>query len=193
MEMARVAIVCHSYNNFFVLGSSPWGRDRSVGAEGVRRVWEDRRAAQQCGNSRCPAGKMYDLLKNHFTDLPVLFSEICKSAEVLEGDGKSLGSVRRWTYLMHDTSDELLEVIEKVVDVDDENRSLTLSAIGGDVLRTHKRFDVKVIVTPKGTGSSVKWHIIFEKVNEDDPHPDPYLELFNTTHERLELHYHKDE
>ncbi|KAK9115280.1 hypothetical protein Syun_022077 [Stephania yunnanensis] len=142
---------------------------------------------------RCPAGKMYDLLKNHFTDLPVLFNEICKSAEVLEGDGKSLGSVRRWTYLMHDTSDELLEVIEKVVDVDDENRSLTLSAIGGDVLRTHKRFDVKVIVTPKGTGSSVKWHIIFEKVNEDDPHPDPYLELFNTTHERLELHYHKDE
>ncbi|KAK9143495.1 hypothetical protein Syun_012895 [Stephania yunnanensis] len=50
MEMVRVAVVCHSCN-FFVLGWSPWQRDRSVGAEGVRRVWEDRRAAQQCENS----------------------------------------------------------------------------------------------------------------------------------------------
>ncbi|KAK9115290.1 hypothetical protein Syun_022087 [Stephania yunnanensis] len=142
---------------------------------------------------RCPADKMYDLLKNHITQLPVVFPDIYKSATVLAGDGKSLGSVRRWTYLIHHTSDELLEVIEKLIEVDDENMSLTVSAVGGDVLKMHKQFDVKVTITPKVDGSLVKWHVIFVKVNEDDPHPDPYLEIFDDIHKRFELHYHKDE
>ncbi|KAK9106083.1 hypothetical protein Scep_022927 [Stephania cephalantha] len=62
----------------------------------------------------CPADKMYDLLKNQLTQLPVIFPEIYKNAQVLEGDGKSLGSVRRWTYVIHHTSDEILEVDEKL-------------------------------------------------------------------------------
>ncbi|KAK9091605.1 hypothetical protein Sjap_024782 [Stephania japonica] len=137
----------------------------------------------------CPADKMYDLFKNHLTQLPTLFPEIFKSAEVLQGDGKSVGSVRHWTYLIHHSSDEVLEVTEKITEVDDENRSLTFSAMEGDVLKTYKRFHGKVTVTPKGTGSVVKWHIIFEKANEDDPHPDSYLEIVQGANKKFEQHH----
>ncbi|KAK9091629.1 hypothetical protein Sjap_024806 [Stephania japonica] len=141
---------------------------------------------------RCPADKMYDLLKNQLTQLPVIFPEIYKNAQVLEGDGKSLGSIRRWTYVIHHTSDEILVVDEKLTEVDDEKRALTLSVVGGDLLKTHKRFDVRVVVKPKGSGSVVKWHIIFEKVDENDPHPDPYLEIFDNIHKKFEQHFHKE-
>ncbi|KAK9115279.1 hypothetical protein Syun_022076 [Stephania yunnanensis] len=141
----------------------------------------------------CPADKMYDLFKNHLTQLPILFPEIFKSAEVLEGDGKSIGSVRHWTYLIHHTSDEVLEVTEKITEVDDENKSLTFSALEGDVLKTYKRFHGKVTVTPKGTGSLVKWHIIYDKENEDDPHPHPYLDIVQGLNKKFEQHHSNNE
>ncbi|KAK9106088.1 hypothetical protein Scep_022932 [Stephania cephalantha] len=138
----------------------------------------------------CPADKMYDLLKNQLTRLPVIFPEIYKNAQVLEGDGKSLGSVRRWTYVIR-MSTYLFWRWMRSDEVDDEKRAPTLSVVGGDLLKTHKRFDVRVVVNQKGTGSVVKWHIIFEKVDENDPHPDPYLEIFDNIHKKFEQHFHK--
>ncbi|KAK9106081.1 hypothetical protein Scep_022925 [Stephania cephalantha] len=123
------------------------------------------------------ADELYDLLKNHFTDLPTIF----------RNHQERRSTRMRWEERrQYHTSDELLEVTEKFVEVDDENRSLTFRAIGGDVLNTHKSMDGKVTVTPKATGSVVK------KKNEDDPHPDPYLELFASASKKFELHCNKE-
>ncbi|KAK9106085.1 hypothetical protein Scep_022929 [Stephania cephalantha] len=119
----------------------------------------------------CPADKMYDLLKNQLTRLPVIFPEIYKNAQIIL-------PMRFWRWMRSD-------------EVDDEKRAPTLSVVGGDLLKTHKRFDVRVVVNQKGTGSVVKWHIIFEKVDENDPHPDPYLEIFDNIHKKFEQHFHK--
>ncbi|KAK9091244.1 hypothetical protein Sjap_024421 [Stephania japonica] len=64
--------------------------------------------------------------------------EIYKSSKVLEGDGKTFGSVMQWVYVIDAKSDQYLEVKGKVTEVDDEKRSLTYTAVGGDVLKMHK-------------------------------------------------------
>ncbi|KAK9091608.1 hypothetical protein Sjap_024785 [Stephania japonica] len=135
---------------------------------------------------KCPANKLFDFIKNNFTMLPQIFPSVLKG-EVLEGDGNSLGSVNRWEYVLGvrraengANPDEILVVKEKLVEIDEKNMSFTREGIEGDVMKNYKRFDLKAIVIPKGTDdeSILKMSIIFEKFNENDPHPYPYLHFF---------------
>lgn len=69
-------------------------------------------------------------------------------------------------------------VKETVEEVDDQNKTIKFNCLEGEVLKEFKSFKAIVQVTPKaGEGSLVKWTIEFEKVNEDIPSPDAYLEL----------------
>ncbi|KAK9114892.1 hypothetical protein Syun_021689 [Stephania yunnanensis] len=142
---------------------------------------------------KCPADAFYDLLKNKIIDTPILFPEIYKSSKVLQGDGKSLGSVMHWVYVIDAKSDQYLEVKGKLTEADDEKRSLTYTAVGGDLLKTHKSFAARVSVTPKSKESSiVKWSIIYEKLNEDDPNPLPYCDIFAGITSKYDAHFHNN-
>ncbi|KAK9115299.1 hypothetical protein Syun_022096 [Stephania yunnanensis] len=106
----------------------------------------------------CPANKLFDFIKNNFTMLPQIFPSFLKG-EVLEGDGKSLGSVTQWEYFLGVNPNEVFVVKEKLVEIDDKSMSFTREAIE-DVMKNHKRFDLKVTVIPKGTEESINEHYI---------------------------------
>ncbi|KAK9106077.1 hypothetical protein Scep_022921 [Stephania cephalantha] len=115
-----------------------------------------------------------------------------KNSKVLQGDGKSLGSVIQWSYVIDAKSDQYLEVKAKLSEVDDEKRSVTFTIIGGDLSKMHKSLASKVCVTPKSNGSMVKWSIIYEKLIEVDSHPlDPYLEIFAGITSKFYAHFQK--
>ncbi|OVA01727.1 Bet v I domain [Macleaya cordata] len=128
---------------------------------------------------KCSADQFYDLYKNNSTQLFMIFPQSYKAVQVLEGDGKSVGSVRLWKCELGRPGN-IVMAKDKVKAVDDESRSLTLSVIEGDLLSLYRNFEAKLTVTPKdGDKRSclVKWAVEFEKENENDPNPDAYLEF----------------
>ncbi|OVA01725.1 Bet v I domain [Macleaya cordata] len=131
---------------------------------------------------KCSADKFYGWFKNNMTDdLIKIQPHIVKSVEVLEGDGKSVGSVRLWKYVVPGVSlDDVLVAKETIKAIDDEKRSITLSLIEGDLLNTYMSFDATVTVTPKeGVKDEclVRWCLDCEKENEEVPVPDAYLDM----------------
>ncbi|OVA01726.1 Bet v I domain [Macleaya cordata] len=133
---------------------------------------------------KCSADKFYGFFKNNITDLIKLQPHIYKSVQVLEGDGKSVGTVRFWKYVVPGISpDDVLVAKERIKAMDDEKRSITFSFIEGDLLKTYKSFDITMTVIPKeGTVEDeclVKWCLDCGKENNKEviPVPDAYLEL----------------
>ncbi|CAF2161492.1 unnamed protein product [Brassica napus] len=61
---------------------------------------------------------------------------------------------------------------ERIETVDLENKSMTYSIIGGEMLEYYKTFKGTITVTPKGGGSILKWSAEFEKTGHEieDPH-----------------------
>ncbi|KAK9127791.1 hypothetical protein Syun_016588 [Stephania yunnanensis] len=116
--------------------------------------------------------QFYNFLKNNFSMLPKIFPCINKR-EVVEGDGKSVGSVTRWACLL---GLNVLVGMEKITKIDDANMSFTNELMqGSDALKTLKSLAFKTSVIPKATGGSVlKWSIMYEKLNEADA-SDPHL------------------
>ncbi|KAK9091609.1 hypothetical protein Sjap_024786 [Stephania japonica] len=173
-----------------------WMADRTRSGDidiGISMAQLSRQRALEVENEvKCPAGAFYDFMKSKFIDAHLLFPEIYKDSKVLEGDGKSLGSVIQWSYVIDAKSDQYQEVTAKLTEVDDEKRSVTFTIVGGDLSKIHKSLTAKVSVTPKSNGSIVKWSIIYEKLNEDDGHHlDPYLEIFAGVTSKFYAHFQK--
>ncbi|CAN6549020.1 unnamed protein product [Malus baccata var. baccata] len=104
---------------------------------------------------KSPAQKFWEALRDSTTVFPKAFPQDYKSIDVLEGDGKAVGSVRLITY----------------ADVDEVGKAVAYKVIDGDLLKYYKSFKCVLTVTPKGDGSSVKWSSVFEKAHEQVPEP----------------------
>ncbi|MCL7037888.1 hypothetical protein MKW94_014770, partial [Papaver nudicaule] len=48
----------------------------------------------------CSADKFYGYFKDHMTELPQVFPQTQMSVQILAGDGKSVGCVRQWKFVM---------------------------------------------------------------------------------------------
>lgn len=69
---------------------------------------------------------------------------------------------------------------ETVEAMDEKTKSITFKAVDGALLKVYKSVKSTVQVTAKGgtTGcSSVKWSIEYEKLDEDCPPPNKYLDF----------------
>ncbi|RZC59117.1 hypothetical protein C5167_006421 [Papaver somniferum] len=113
--------------------------------------------------------KIWDIILDSATMFPKIFTEQYKSIEVLEGDGKSVGSIKLIKY--QEGVPNVTFSKEKVETVDETNKSLTYSVIEGELLNYYKNFKVNVIVSAKGDGSLVKLSCEFEKASEEIPDP----------------------
>ncbi|KAF8378318.1 hypothetical protein HHK36_029657 [Tetracentron sinense] len=115
------------------------------------------------------ADKFWGCIRDSNTLFPKIFPEQYKSIEVLEGDGKSVGSVRLLKFA------EGMPIVtvskEKVDTVDEANKVVAYSVIDGDILNFYKNFKANLQVTPNGDGSLVKWTCEFEKASGDVPDP----------------------
>ncbi|KAI3467489.1 hypothetical protein Pfo_024152 [Paulownia fortunei] len=115
--------------------------------------------------------KVWESIRESTTVFPKALPHHYQSIEVLEGDGKSVGSVRLVNY-----SPGLSEISkptkEKIELVDEGNKTLSYSVIDGDVLKYYNNFKASLSVIPKGDGSLVKWSCEFDKASEEVPNPD---------------------
>lgn len=71
-----------------------------------------------------------------------------------------------------------MTVKEKVEEVDDVNKSITFNVMEGDVTKEFKSFKATAQATAKadGNGSTVKWTLDYEKLNEAVADPKSYID-----------------
>ena len=120
---------------------------------------------------KCAPEKFWQSLRDSTTLFPKALPQEYKSIEVLEGDGKAVGSIRFIHY--SDGFPIVTSTKEKIEAVDEENKTVSYEVIGGDLFKYYKSFKAHFSVIPKGEGSIVKWASEFEKTHEEIP--DPHL------------------
>ncbi|KAI5654234.1 hypothetical protein M9H77_31421 [Catharanthus roseus] len=133
------------------------------------------------------ADKVWSSIKDYVVLFPKVFPDIYRSVEVLEGDGKSAGSLRKVTY--HPTGEGMTQAamtMFRVEFVDEENKVICVKMVDGDVLKQYKKFVDKMAVRAKEggeDGSVVTYTIEYEKISEDTPDPlhikDYSIDLFH--------------
>ncbi|KAJ9708430.1 hypothetical protein PVL29_000460 [Vitis rotundifolia] len=115
--------------------------------------------------------RIFDIYKNKTSLMPKISPDKLKSIEVLEGDGKSVGSVRLWTYVMGGA----VIAKDKIVAIDEEKGSMTFDLIGGEVTNYYKSFKATIEATSEAHTNLVKWSLEYEKANETVPTPQSHL------------------
>ncbi|KAI3935723.1 hypothetical protein MKW92_010432 [Papaver armeniacum] len=135
---------------------------------------------------KCSADKLYNLYRHNVTQMSTIFPDYFKSIKIVKGDGISLDSIRLWQYVVPEVSFNVMVLKEMLKSVDDENRSITFSVLGGDLMILYKSFDITITVTPqdidnniKESGCKVKWWIEYEKRTEDVHSPDAVIGLID--------------
>ena len=104
--------------------------------------------------------------------------------DVHEGDLDTSGSVKQLTFAVGDTVETLKERIE----FDDENKKITYFILEGDLMKHYKSYKVILQVTAKGSGSLVKWTLVYEKVSQSAPEPTKYRDLMVNLTKDIETH-----
>lgn len=86
-------------------------------------------------------------------------------------------------------SDGKAEVFKEQVEFDDENFSVTLIGLEGDVFEHYKTFKVIYKVVPDGPEHSLAVLILeYEKLNDGSPYPYKYLDIMNNLTKDIESH-----
>lgn len=66
-----------------------------------------------------------------------------------------------------------MSVTVKTEEINDEEKSLTMRVVGGDILQLYSSFATKINVTD----GFVNWTLEFEKINDSAPNPENYAKL----------------
>ncbi|KAL3731351.1 hypothetical protein ACJRO7_028258 [Eucalyptus globulus] len=120
--------------------------------------------------------KLFDVYKNKTDLMPKISPDKLRSIEVIEGDGKSVGSVRLWTYFLGDS----VVAKDKIDAIDEGNKSITFDIIGGEVTKYFARYKANIQLVSTGQNNFVKWSVEYEKMNEQVPDPHPQLDFLIT-------------
>ncbi|KAJ7953664.1 MLP-like protein [Quillaja saponaria] len=113
--------------------------------------------------------EFWETIRNANVIYPKAFPNDYKNIEILEGDGKAVGSISLITY---GDGSPLVKVSKERIDfVDEEKKIYAYSVIDGDLLNYYKSFKGQLVLTPKGDGSFVKWSCEYVKAKEDIPDP----------------------
>ncbi|KAG8366187.1 hypothetical protein BUALT_Bualt17G0050700 [Buddleja alternifolia] len=117
------------------------------------------------------AEKIWESIIDSVNVLPKAMPHKYESIEIVEGDGKSAGTVNLIKYKPGMSS--ISTTKEKFELVDEANKTLSYSVVDGDVLKLFNFFKGTLTVTPKADhGSLVKWSCEFVKASDEVPSPD---------------------
>ncbi|XP_057961267.1 MLP-like protein 423 [Malania oleifera] len=123
---------------------------------------------------KCSPQMFFNIYKNKSCLMPMISPDKFQSIEVLEGDGKSVGSIRLWTYVMGGP----VITKDRIDAIDEKNNSITYGIISGDVTKYYRNFKATLQAISEDHGKNVvKWTIEYEKANEDVPTPYSHLEF----------------
>ncbi|XP_057477458.1 MLP-like protein 423 isoform X2 [Actinidia eriantha] len=120
--------------------------------------------------------RFFDIYKNKTYLMPKISPDNIQSIQVLEGDGRSVGSVRMWTYILGSP----VIAKDKIDAVDEENKSITFDLIGGEVTNYYKSFKATLQATSKDGTNLAKWTLEYEKANENVPTPHSHIDFLAT-------------
>ncbi|XP_073009982.1 MLP-like protein 423 [Typha latifolia] len=116
------------------------------------------------------ADKFWGAISDSKDLFPKIFPEQYKSIEIIEGDGKSPGSIRLIKFA------EGVPIVtfskEKLEAADEENKLVVYSVIDGELANFYKTFKATLQVVSKGEGCTVKWSLEFDKASDEVPEPD---------------------
>ncbi|KAJ9708435.1 hypothetical protein PVL29_000464 [Vitis rotundifolia] len=118
------------------------------------------------------ASEFHEIYSSKVYLVPKACPEKVKSIQVVEGDWETVGSVQLWTCIIGGNTEDAKLVVEMV---DDENKSVTLKVVEGEIVKYFKSFKCSTQVTVKDKGSLVTWSVEYEKLHESGPAPDAYL------------------
>ncbi|XP_019445480.1 PREDICTED: MLP-like protein 423 isoform X3 [Lupinus angustifolius] len=127
--------------------------------------------------AKSSADKLWGALRDWDTIFPKAFPDAYKAVDIVEGDGKAVGSVFRVS--ITGDSPFAKSIREKIEAVDDVKRTLILDVAGidGNVFHIYKKYVLHVSVTPKGDGSVVKVAVEYENPTVKDPEPTEFIDV----------------
>ncbi|KAK1437816.1 hypothetical protein QVD17_03614 [Tagetes erecta] len=116
------------------------------------------------------AEKFWNSIMDSASIFPKVCSDLYKTVEVVEGDGRSVGSVRMVHFA--EGSPIVKSSKEKIDELDEAKKKVSYSVIDGDMMHYYKSFKASLEVIPEAEGSLVKWLCEFEKASDEVPNPD---------------------
>ncbi|KAL1220840.1 MLP-like protein 31 [Cardamine amara subsp. amara] len=123
---------------------------------------------------KSPAVKFYQVYAGRPHHVAKATSSKVQACDLLEGEWGTVGSIVNWNYVYGGKAKVAKERIELV---EPEKNLIKFKIIEGDVLAVYKSFSITIQATPKedGVGSVVKWHLEYERDDENVPHPKNFL------------------
>lgn len=91
-------------------------------------------------------------------------------------------------YFSFEFAEGEVEIMKEKVEVDEEKKLVTLTVLEGHCLNLYKSYKIIFQVIPKIEGSSVKITVEYEKLNENIPPPNKYLQLIVNILKDLDAH-----
>ncbi|ESQ34476.1 hypothetical protein EUTSA_v10009858mg, partial [Eutrema salsugineum] len=84
---------------------------------------------------------------------------------------------------------------ERIEVVEPEKKMIKFRVLEGDIMKEFKSFVITIQVTPKqgGSGSIVRWHFDYEKIDENVSHPETLLPFFAEMIKKIDEHLLSEE
>ncbi|XP_017970708.1 PREDICTED: MLP-like protein 328 [Theobroma cacao] len=134
---------------------------------------------------KAPADKFFNIIRSETHQIPNAASDKVHNVEVHEGDWEADGSVKLWKYTVEGKD----EIFKEKITVDEANKSVTLVALEAHVMEEFKSYKIVFGVTPMSDQSSVvKITLDYEKLNENIPDPNQYLQFLMNVIKDIDAH-----
>ncbi|KAJ7942975.1 MLP-like protein 28, partial [Quillaja saponaria] len=135
-----------------------------------------------------PDDKFYNIRSKQAHHVPTASPNHVEAVRVHEGYWETDGSIKVWKYNI----DGSPKVVKEKVVLNDEDKSVTMTGLEGNVVQEFKAMKIVLHANPKGEGSSlVKVSIEYEKIKEEIPTPNNYLNLLVNIIKDIEAHHLK--
>ncbi|KAJ7967037.1 MLP-like protein 28, partial [Quillaja saponaria] len=137
---------------------------------------------------KVPADKFYNIWSKQAHHVPTASPNNIEAVHVHDGDWETEGSIKVWKYNI----DGSPKVVKEKVVLNDEDKSVTMIGLEGDMFQEFKAMKTVLHANPKGEGNSlVKVSIEYEKIKEEIPTPNNYLNLVVNIIKDIEAHHLK--
>ncbi|KAJ7967039.1 MLP-like protein 28 [Quillaja saponaria] len=134
---------------------------------------------------KVPADKFYKIWSKQAHHVPTASPNHVETVHVHEGDWETDGSIKVWKYNIGESP----KVVKEKVVLNDEDKSVTMIGLEGDVMQEYKAMKIVFHANPKEEDSSlVKVSIEYEKIKEEIPTPNNYLDLMVNVFKDIEAH-----
>ncbi|KAL0377992.1 UNVERIFIED_CONTAM: Kirola [Sesamum radiatum] len=119
---------------------------------------------------KSPADKFFNFFRYKMNEIVNIFQAAFTGVELLEGEEGTVGCVKRWNYIVGAIP---LTVTVKIEAIDESAKSITFTALEGDLLVLYKSFQATLTVS-EGLAT---WTFVFEKATLLTPPPELYVPL----------------